>query len=341
MKTTMRDIAKHANASVSTVSRVLTGKGYVSEDMYAHIMKVCRELNYSYERPQMRNGKKDRIIGVIISDLQNDYNVHIISGIQEVADLNGYEVLITDTRGSLEREEQALRMFMTMALSGIIFTPIMHKHMLSSGLYYDIERENIPIVIAENDLEYSNYDAVFTNNVLGAHDAVSAFVECGHRKIATIIGPETSKAGRERLTGYKKGLHLASISVVDEYVQQGHFTATGGYEAMRRLMQLQDRPTAVFVANGIMVRGCYKYLIDHFGDPKRVSIITYDDLPNNVFSIPVSVVAQPMKEMGEISMKTLLERIAQFPHKRREIKRIILSPKLILKGSEKPFSEHA
>lgn len=330
----MRDIAKHANASVSTVSRVLTGNGYVSEETYACIMKACNDLQYDFNKVRSNKGQKDRVIGIIISDLENDYNVHIIKGISNVTDSNGYETIIYDTRGSLQKEENAFRMFIKLSVSGIVFVPIMHKHTLSSSLLNEIEKDNLPVVLVESDLEYSNFDSVFVNNVAGSSEVVEAFVKGGHRKIATIAGPESSKTGYERLVGYKKGLHMADIPITEAYIQQGEFTQEGGYAAMRKLMQLPDPPTAIFVANGIMIRGCYQYLMENGENLRKISLITFDDLRSNIFSIPIGVVVQPMEEMGEFGARILFDRIKQYPHKCREIHRIILSPKLALKGSE-------
>lgn len=334
MAITMRDIAKRANASVSTVSRALTGKGYVSEETYACIMKACEELKYDVNNARARANGLERIIGVIISDLENDYNVHIIRGIANVVESNGYEMIVYDTRDNYAKEEAAFRTFMKMSVSGVIFVPVMHRHTLTSGLLKEVERSNLPIVLVENDLDYLSFDSVFVNNVAGACEAVSAFVKGGHRKIAIVAGPETTKAGYERLLGYRKGLHLADIPENGRYIEQGEFTQDGGYAAMKKLMTLDDPPTAVFVSNGIMIRGCYAYLMEEQKHLHRVSLITFDDFRSNIFSIPIGVVVQPMEEMGELSTKILFERIQQYPRKSKEVHRVILSPKVVLKGSE-------
>ena len=238
------------------------------------------------------------------------------------------------TRDNYAKEEAAFRTFMKMSVSGVIFVPVMHRHTLTSGLLKEVERSNLPIVLVENDLDYLNFDSVFVNNVAGACEAVSAFVKGGHRKIAIVAGPETTKAGYERLLGYRKGLHLADIPENGRYIEQGEFTQDGGYAAMKKLMTLDDPPTAVFVSNGIMIRGCYAYLMEEQKHLHRVSLITFDDFRSNIFSIPIGVVVQPMEEMGELSTKILFERIQQYPRKSKEVHRVILSPKVVLKGSE-------
>ncbi|MEG1516404.1 MAG: LacI family DNA-binding transcriptional regulator, partial [Clostridia bacterium] len=252
MKPTMRDIAKFANVSLSTVSRAMTGRGYVSDETYALILEVCRKHGYDTEQKAKRPEEQSRLIGILTADLHNEFNVYVIDGVTEIATAHGYEVIIYDAKENRYREERGLKLFLSLPLAAIAFTPVMCEHAIEPELLARLERMNLPIVLMDRDLEFSKFDAVFVDNVTGACDAIDAFAKCGHRKIATITGTETSKTGAERIAGYKKGLYLNNLPIVPEYIQSGEFTTHGGYLAMKRLMEFTERPTAVFVANSVM-----------------------------------------------------------------------------------------
>ncbi len=334
MKPTMRDIAKLANVSLSTVSRALTGRGYVSDETYNLIIEACRRHGYDIDRAGNRQEERRKLIGVLTADLHNEFNVHVIDGMTEVAEQHGYEVIVYDAKEDQRREERGLRLFLKLPLCAIAFTPVMYEHMIAPELLMQMERMNLPIVLMDRDLEFSKFDAVFVDNVTGACEAVNAFVRCGHRRIATITGPETSKTGAERIGGYKKGLYLNNLPVIPEYIQSGEFAVRGGYLAMKRLMEGANPPTAVFVANSLMMRGCWEYINEMpLSIPEDVAIISFDEIPGDPHNA-LSVVAQPMLEIGKIAMSTLLERIGQAPSRKKEIRRTILSPKLHLRGSE-------
>ena len=334
MVPTMRNIAKLANVSLSTVSRALSGKGYVSEETYALVLDACQRLGYHAEKRLRQQNNRSNLVGVLTADLHNEFNVHVIDGLTEVAEEHGFDVIIYDAKENHEREDKGLRQLLNLHVAAIAFTPVMYEHTMAPELMMEIERMNIPIVLMDRDLEFLKCDAVFVDNVTGACEAVDAFAHCGHRKIATIAGTVTSKTGVERIVGYKKGLYLNNLPTVSEYIQSGEFTVRGGYLAMKKLMEGSTPPTAVFVANSVMLRGCWEYVNEHsLQVPRDVAIIAFDEIPGNT-PAELSVVAQPMHEIGKIAMNNLLEQMQPALSRKREIRRTILSPRLYLRGSE-------
>jgi LacI family transcriptional regulator len=336
LKVTMRDIAKYANVSLSTVSRALSGNGYIGEETRGLILKACEDLKYkpSYAINNMR--MDNNIVGILTADLSNEFNVHIIEGVTNIADQNGFDVVIFDAQEREEKEERLAELLKKLPLKALVFTPVMDTQNINYKLIGTLENLKIPIVLVDRDLIYSNFDAVFLDNAAGASDAVNALINAGHRKIATIAGVESSLTGKDRVVGYRKALHMNGIEVKEEYIQDGKFTMEGGYQAMLRILDMEDPPTAVLVANVTMMNGCYKAL-EECGKriPEDIAIISFDDLCAIKIRKELSTISQPMLEMGEAAMKILIERLRYPVQTHRETRHVILLPKLNLRGSER------
>ncbi len=339
MKVTMRDVAKHANVSLSTVSRVISKKGYVSDETRNLVINSCKELKYKPSFMQNDMRIHTNVIGVLTADLKNEFNVHIIEGITDVADKNGYEVLIFDAQEKQDREKRALALFEKVPFKAVIITPIMDTEKINYELISALEGLRIPVVLVDRDLPYSNFDAVFLDNVTGAFEGTSALIKNGHTKIATVAGTESSLTGKDRIVGYKKAMFMNNLPVPERYIQDGKFTVEGGYEAMKKLLDDPDPPTAVFVANVVMMNGCYRLIQERrMMIPQDIAVISFDDLCGNEIPIKLSTIAQPMWEMGRAAMNILLERLKE-PRRQKETKHVILPPKLILRGSEKKAAD--
>jgi LacI family transcriptional regulator len=332
----MRDVAKYANVSLSTVSRALSGKGYVGEETMRLVLDVCEKLNYKHSYITSNMRMKHNIIGFLTADLKNEFNVHLIEGVTNIADQNGFDVIICDAQESAKKEERLVELARKLPLSGLILTPVMDTQNINYKLIEDLENLKIPIVLVDRDLVYSNFDAVFLDNVTAAFDAVKAFINAGHRKIATIAGVPSSLTGKDRIEGYKKALYRNGIEISEDYIQDGKFTEEGGYQAMLNILDMDDPPTAVLVANVIMMKGCFKALEERGKKiPEDIAVISFDDLSIDLIDKNLSTISQPMLKMGEAAMKLIIERLEQPVQGHRETRHVILLPKLNLRGSER------
>lgn len=331
----MRDVAKYANVSLSTVSRALSGNGYVGEDTMKHVLEACEKLNYRPTNITNNMRMENKIVGVLTADLKNEFNIHIIEGVTNIADQNGYDVLVCDAQESAEKEERLVELIKKLPVKALILTPVMDTKEINYKLIKTLEDLRIPIVLVDRDLVYSNFDAVFLDNVTGAFDAVKAFIMAGHKKIATISGVASSLTGKDRLAGYRKALYMNNIEVREEYIQDGKFTEKGGYQAMLNLLDIDDPPTAVFVANLVMMKGCYKALLERNQKiPDDIAVISFDDISAEQVYKDLSTISQPMIKMGESAMRIIMERLYSPIQNHRETRHVILPPRLNLRGSE-------
>lgn len=334
-KVTMRDVAKKANVSLATVSRALSGTGYIKQDTMELVINACKELGYTSILRNMNCGTSANLIGVITADLKNEFNVFLIEGITKIARQHNYEVIVYDQQEDPKRSFQALDVFSKIPLNGIILTPVMDTTTLKFEYLGMLEKLKVPLVLVDRDLQYSHFDGVFLDNVYGGFDATMALIKAGHTKIATITGTHSSLTGHDRLTGYKKAMQIQKLNLRKEYIKSGEFTIEGGYEGIRELMDMQDPPTAVFVANSVMMKGALRLIQErNMKIPEDIAILSFDDLLNHISVPNLSVVSQPMKEMGEKAMELLLDRICEPSHYTHHTIRIVLNPTIILRGSE-------
>jgi LacI family transcriptional regulator len=178
---------------------------------------------------------------------------------------------------------------------------------------------------------------VFIDNYKGAFDGVEALIKAGHREIGIIAGPETSRPGKERLKGYLEALRLYDMQVKDDYVLYGDFKWESGYNLTRRIMEREVRPSAIFVSNNLMSIGCIKALSElRLCVPEDVSLLVFDDsVALDAYSKNISVISRSATQMGVEAAEILIEKIRKNQKRERQIpKRIVLLPKLELRGSE-------
>lgn len=336
MTVTMKDIAKKTGLSIATVSRVINKTGYVKEETREIIMKTIKELNYTPSAVARSLCKKEtNIIGVVIPDINNPFFGEVIKGISSVADEENLNIILCDTDEKIEKELKSLELLKEQRIKGIIITPTSDKNKFSSEYLCILESLGIPIVLIDRDVKHSNFDGVFLNSIKGACEGTEALIKAGHKKIAIIGGPSTSKPGRDRLRGYKKALMMNGIDINEDYIFYGDFKLESGYKIAKQILEMKDRPTAIFVCNNMMNLGCIKALNEKgVRIPDDMALIGFDEVEMlDIFGVKISVISRPTTEMGRVAMEILRDKLNN--NDDSQIKRIILTPKLILKGSEK------
>jgi len=336
MATNIRDIAREAGVSSTTVSRVLNGSGYVKEETKALVLKIIKEFNYTPSAvARSLSNNETNTIGVIVPDIENPFFGKIIKGISSLADERNLNIILCDTNENISKEMKFLNMLKEQRISGIIITPTNDINEVNNEQLSVLENMGIPIVLVDRDVKHSNFDGVFTDNIGGAYEATNALIKEGHRKIAIITGPNTSKPGRDRLTGYKKALRMNDIELNEEYLFYGDFMLESGYLCTHEILKMEDRPTAILVCNNMMNLGSIKAIYESkLRIPQDMAIIGFDEVQMlDVVGLNISVVSRPNNDMGKKAMELLLKKMNTKEH--TGTVRITLLSKLILKGSEK------
>jgi len=337
MAVTINDIARAAGVSRTTVSRVLNDSGYVKEETREKILKAIRELNYTPSAiARSLSTNKTNTIGVIIPEINNPFFGEIIKGISQVADEHNLNIILFNTDDSRKKELRALKVLKEQRIQGIIITPTFPEDKFNSEYLSTLENLGIPVVLMDGHVEYFNFSGVFIDHIKGAFDGTAALIKAGHKKIAIITGDMNSRPAKDRLVGYKKALVMNNIEVDERYIFYGDYKHESAYINTKRILRMEDRPTAVFVMSNMMILGCMKALYEeNIRVPDDIAVIGFDKIDAlNIVGMNISFINAPTIEMGRIGMKLLIDNLDNKTNK-KELKRITLLPELVLKGSEK------
>lgn len=332
MEYTIKDVAKMANVSIATVSRVLNGSGTVSKKTEKRIREIINELNYvPNNMARSLVTQKSKTIGVVVADIMNPFYSEIVRGIQDRADIDGYSVISCNSDEDMEKEKQCIRMLMENKVNGIIFAGGRGKGDYYNEHIVDIAQK-IPVVLADEYQRGYNIYSIVCDKQKGAFDAVSYLIELGHKKIAIITGYQDYKPSIEKLNGYKDALKNANIKFDEKYVKYGDYHLDSGEKHVEDLMKMKNPPTAIFLANDLMAMGAIRKLNDlGYKVPDDVSIMGFDDIILNEYMLPtISSVRQEMKAQGELSVE-ILHRI--FTNQKKIKKKYIIESKVMKRGS--------
>lgn len=326
----LTEIAEKLNLSVSTVSRALTRPELVAEGTRQRVLEAAETLAY---RPNsiarsLREGKT-RTLGLIVSDIQNPFYAAVVKSVEGVAARHGYSTVVCNADEDPRKETDALHLLSEMKVAGIIHG----STGANLSILQALSRE-CPIVDIDRVSGLEDADTVLVDNYSGARLAALHLLGLGHTRLAVIAGPQHLTTGRDRLEGFREALSEAGVPLPDTYVKLGDFREGSGYEAATCLLGLASPPTALFVANNEMAAGALSALRKHAVPvPRVLSLVTFDDVRwAKYIEPPLTVVAQPTRQLGSLAAALLFERLAG----RQEAVRRVLQPTLVVRGSSAP-----
>lgn len=330
MAVTIKDVAKLARVSTTTVSHVINGTRFVSDELRQRVYQAMEALNY---QPNMlarglRQGNT-RTIGLIVPDNSNPFFAELLRVIENVGYQEGYSVILCNSDGDVDKEATYIHVLYTKQVDGIIFIAVNNEPECLSNLL----RKDIPVVLVDRDLPLEDTDVVLVNNEKGGFEATKYLISLGHRRIACITGPSGITPSADRVRGYYRALREAEIQPRQDYVVHGDFRFRSGELAVHQLLALSEPPTAIFACNDLMAIGAMRALRHHgMTIPEDISVIGFDDIQLASAVTPsLTTIAQPISLIGTIAAQQLIARM------RGEAistpKRVILDTTLILRES--------
>jgi LacI family transcriptional regulator len=325
---TLHDLAKELNLSIATISRALSRPEDVAQPTRQRVLAAVHRHGYTPNgtRRSLRT-QQTRTIGIIISDIRNFFFSAVVKAIEDEARANGYTVLICNADEDSAKEEAALQLLLDRKVSGVIHC--------STGANLDLLRafhkSGAVLVDLDRESGLKNVDTVVVDNKLGAELATQHLLELGHVEIATISGPPHLSNARGRLVGFEDALRSHHIRVKKGYVQFGDFLQQSGYQCAQKLFSLRHPPTALFVANMEMAAGVIAFVRDQaVAVPGDLSIVSFDDsFWARYMDPPLTVIAQPMEQMGKCTMDLLLARLRGG----KPAQTMVFAPELIVRRS--------
>jgi LacI family transcriptional regulator len=254
---------------------------------------------------------------VLITDIQNSFYTSLVRGIEDVAQANGYSVMLCNTDENLEKEQEYLSVVAAARMAGVVISPSSATDSDVTGLL----ELGTPVVAIDRRIAHDGVDTVLVDNIDGARRGTNHLIGIGRRHIACITGSPHTTTGSERLLGYKKAIEAAGISLDEGLIRYADFKESGGFRAASELMDLDNPPDAIFVANNLMTLGTLEALrARKVRIPDQVAVVGFDDEPWAEYTQPpLTVVAQPTYDMGRQAADLLLERIGGSTGPAREV----------------------
>ncbi len=329
----IKDVAKKAGVSISTVSHAMRGTKFVSEELKSKVKKAVDELGYEVNPvASSLKSKTTNTIGIVIPNINRIFFPQVIKGIQEKLSSEGYNVTLCDSDDSLKKETHFVNMLKGSWVDGIIIDSVaedQNKDYLEKIASLRTKSKNIPVVSLERKLEGFNIDSIMVDNYHGGKIATKHLIEKDCKNIVHITGPRYSCMVKERLKGFKE---VATAEKVKHHILTGDFSPKSGYNTVKKLLKKEDDFDGIFAANDQMAVGALKALKEkNIEVPVRVKVVGYDNtFVASVVSPSLTTIHVPKYEMGCRAAELLMKRIRK---KSTESVNIELPTKLIVRDS--------
>jgi LacI family transcriptional regulator len=306
MKVTIKDVALKAGVSPATVSRVVGNYGYVAEKTRRKVLATIQDLNYRPDTiARSLVTKSTRTIGLVLTDITNPFFAQLARGIEDVTWDNGYTLILANTDEDLEREQAIIYALIEKRVDALIVVPASSKQ---APHLEELTRHGIPLVLLDRSVDGLNVDTIVVDNEMGAYQAVSHLIQAGHDRIGIVFDNNEITTNIERVNGYRRALQEKRIRIREEWIKSCQYTRQSAREIVRAMLQEKDRPTALFTANNFMTIGAIQAIQEaHLVIPDDIAIVGFDDLDWNQLNSPqITVVAQPVTEMGNVAGQRII-----------------------------------
>ena len=327
--TTIAHIAAEAGVSSPTVSKVINGRADVSFETRQRVEALIRE--HGYERSH-RSGRAAPLLEVSFHELESDWALEIIKGVEQVARENGLAVVLSELQGRRVPGRGWIEGVLARRPMGVI--AVMSN--LSDAQRALLASRDIPLVVVDPTGEpLHDTPSIGATNWSGGLTATRYLLSLGHRRIGVIGGPESVMCSRARLDGYRAAMDEANVPVDPQLVCNGNFHVEEGITVGRALLALPDPPTAIFAGNDLQALGVYQAARDaRLHIPGDLSVVGFDDLPvARWVGPPLTTVRQPLVQMAATGARLAL-RLARGEHPSQT--RVELATELVIRESTAP-----
>lgn len=332
-KSTIKDIANVLGITPSAVSKALNNHPRISDKTKVAVIQVAKNLNYqpNHLASALRKGKSN-LVGVIIPRANSNFFSSVVDKMEEVLNEKGYNVIMTQSNESYEKECRNIDALLFTQVDGIIAS--MANETTQLDAYEKIKAKGIPLILfdrGENDL---GVDYVGIDDYMSSQMVVKHLVEQGCKRIAHIAGFSHSRIYKNRIRGYKDALDVFNLPINEDLIIESNLRIDDGRKIMRQLLDLPNPPDAVFAAGDYAALGALQVLKEeHIKIPEDIALVGFSNEPFTSFVSPsISTVNQHNLEIGRLAAEAFLDRIAH-PSKEVILNKIILDAELIIRDS--------
>ena len=332
---TIRDVARLAGVSTSTVSLTFADSSRVSHETAQRVWTAADSLGYR-PNPLAQSFKRgrSRMIGILVGDISSPFFGRLLKAVEKRALERGYFMIVSDTEGNPDRELELLDQLTAQRIAGLMISP----HGSEPEYGKRLSSFETPIVMVDHRFPGIDLDYVSSDTRLAAAILTDHLVNLGHRRIAQITGPLRLYTASERLAGYLASLRAAGIEPDPSLVVDGQFRDIEACAQTMRLLTRPDRPTAIVAASNMMALGALQ-AIQGLGlsCPRDVSLVTIDDIPwSSVIQPRLTMVQQDVERIAQISTEYLVERMEAASNEALPARETILIPRLSIGTSTAP-----
>ncbi|HVB04467.1 MAG TPA: LacI family DNA-binding transcriptional regulator [Chitinophagaceae bacterium] len=333
-RTTIADIARQLNTTAATVSRALNNHPGISEETKKNVLKTAEKLNYNHNRiaSSLRSGKT-HVIGVMIPSAEINFFGSVVHGIENIANRNGYNVLIYQSNEKWEHEVKGMETFISARVDGIIAS--IAKETVDYSHYTEVKKRGIPLVFFDRANDELGIPSVVIDDYLGAYFATEHLILQGYHRIAHISGQQHIKIFNDRMKGYMGALQNYHMPIDQELIYTGSVSIESGRMAIDRFLQLPNPPDAVFAVEDFTALGVIKELKERKIDiPDEFGVVGFAaEMFGEHITPSLSTIDQQTILMGSEATKLLLEIISGKEPALNNNKKIILQPLPIFRSS--------
>lgn len=332
---TIKDVAKMAGVSTTTVSHVINKTRFVAKETEEAVLLAIKNLNYSpsaVARSLKVNTTKS--IGMIVTTSEAPYFAEIIHSVEEHCYRQGYSLFLCNTLNDPEKVKNHLEMLAKKRVDGLL---VICSEYQQDSLDILSSFSSIPMVVMDWGPN-ANTDVIDDHSFTGGYLATKHLIDCGHREIGIISGELSKTTARTRYEGFLKAMTEANLSVNEDWVLEGAFEPEDGYESMNKILKQDKLPTAIFCCNDVMALGAISAIAEKgLRVPDDISVIGYDDIhASRFYAPPLTTIHQSKRRLGKQAVNLLLERISNKEEKsEQQYSRIDLQPELVIRKSVK------
>jgi DNA-binding LacI/PurR family transcriptional regulator len=321
-RVTARDIAQYLGISIMTVSRALRNQSNVREKTRRRVLRAATKFGYNPDRiAKSLVMKKTYTIGIVVPEITHSFFPEVIRGVEEVAYHSGYHLILTHSGEDAERERDALRTLESNRVDGVLISTV--QTVVDFSLYRQMIESGMPLVFYDRIVRGIGASCVTVDDKESEYYITQHLVGHGYKEIAHLGGPPKISIGRSRLEGFKKALEDNGLTVDPDLIVVSGFHETGGYEAMRKLLNRpkSKQPRAVVAVNDPAAFGAICAILDvGLRIPEDIAIVGFsDDVRASLMPSPLTTVRQPAYEIGKRAMTELISQIEEKSTRRQMI----------------------
>jgi DNA-binding LacI/PurR family transcriptional regulator len=327
----IQEVARRAKVSSATVSRVLSNKPHVREELKERVLRVVQDLGYEPNRvARSLRAQRSSVIGLIISDVRNSFFQQLARAVEDMAYKNGYAVFLCNSDEDPEKESLYVNVLRAERVAGVIMSPTREttnacKSLLVAG---------IPAVAVDRSVLGTSLDSVITDNSVATYKLISHLIGQGHKRIGAVFSDLAITTGRERFEGYKRALRETGLPLDETLVKTGLPMDEDGYRLAKSLLESPTPPTALFTGSKLLSYGALHAIYDAgLNIPKDIALASFDKLDWMPALPTMSYAEQPAYELGKTATELLFKRL-ETPG--RTTQKVVLESTLHFDSSYKP-----